>query len=187
MKVFIIGSHKTGTTTMERCLIKLGFNMLPRGIGYQNIIHEVNKNYEKFRPFIEKYDGFQDSPWCHNDLYKWIHKNYPDSKFILTTRDTQNWLDSFIRWTTQYPFIRTKDFWKYISKSCYGVNDLIEHHDVMISKYEARNKEIIEYFKGNENFMEFDIENNNGWKQLCNFLNVDVINGSFPHLNKTKK
>lgn len=186
-KVFVIGTHKTGTSTMKQCLIQLGYNILPFGVSYQHIIHEVNNNYDKLRPLIEKYDAFEDSPWNHNDLYKWLYKNYPDSKFILTTRNTKNWLDSYKRWTTQHSFIRNREFYKLASKSCYGVDDLIKYPNIMIKKYESRNREVIKFFENSDNFMEFDIENNNGWVQLCNFLDVDVVMSKFPHVNKTKK
>ena len=49
------------------------------------------------------------------------------------------------------------------------------------------NREVIKFFENSDNFMEFDIENNNGWVQLCNFLDVDVVMSKFPHVNKTKK
>ena len=56
----------------------------------------------------------------------------------------------------------------------------------MEKKYEDRNKEIIEYFKDSNNLLIIDLEKNEGWEKLCNFLNIKVPNKEFPHENKTK-
>jgi hypothetical protein len=184
-KVFVIGSHKTGTSSMKTALILLGYRVLNQGIGYKFIEQVNNNDYSNLAKVINSSDAFQDSPWNHGDLYKWLYSKYPDTKFILTTRSTRNWLNSYIRWNDKHN-IRKIWFYKLVSQGCYGVDDFLSNYNLMISKYEARNKEIVEFFKGKDNFMEFDIENNNGWDQLCGFLEVDSPNSNFPHANRTK-
>lgn len=52
--------------------------------------------------------------------------------------------------------------------------------------YEKRNSDIIEFFSNTQNLLIMDLEKGDSWEKLCTFLNHDIPNEPFPHLNKTK-
>ena len=98
-KIFGIGFHKTGTSSLARALTLLGFNTIhgdprkkpPYGDEGRTLIEMIDKgNYEL--PTIEKYDAFTDNPYF--SIWKQLDSNYPGSKFILTIRDPKKWIKS---------------------------------------------------------------------------------------------
>ena len=184
-KIFIIGCHKTGTTSVSRALTEFGYTFIHEPHSYAYIKHESSGEYDELKIPISKFDVFNDSPWNHADLYKWLYKNYPNAKFILTIRDTESWLGSYSRWEKRAN-IKKRWFYKPISQRCYGVDDFLANKTLMAQKYNQRNAEIIEFFKDKGDFLLFDIENNNGWKDICEFLGKDIPNIPFPHRNRTK-
>ena len=81
-KVFCIGFHKTGTTSLKMALKILGYRVTgPNGRHDKNI----GRNVEALaRRIVPKFDAFQDNPWPI--IYRFLDKEYPGSKFILTVR-----------------------------------------------------------------------------------------------------
>lgn len=100
-KIFSIGSHKTGTTSLEECLKILGYNLYPVEDAYlpRGLIYELeDKNYSAIYDVIREYDAFSDSPFNHGDFYKDLYNNYPDVLFILSIRNTDTWIKSLEDW-----------------------------------------------------------------------------------------
>ena len=46
------------------------------------------------------------------------------------------------------------------------------------------NEEVRAYFGDSDDFLEFSIEEGDGWEKLCRFLDKPVPNVPFPHKNK---
>ena len=129
---------------------------------------------------VDKYDAFEDRPWNHTDFYKELDKYSPNSKFILTIRDVNNWISSYERWGKKVS-LKNKWYYNMVSNECYGVDDFLSNKEIMKKKYEERNQEIIEYFKDTNKLFVMDIEKNSEWGGLCKFLNN---NPSKDNLNK---
>lgn len=92
-KVFCIGFHKTGTTSLGLALRELGYSVTgPNGIRDPNISQNV---YDMAFRIVEQYDAFQDNPWPI--LYRELDDRYPKSKFILTLRSSESWIRSQVR------------------------------------------------------------------------------------------
>ena len=86
-KVFIIGFHKTGTSTLGKALQILGYTVC--GSLKEAYDYDLNKDVksyilEKAKPLLNTYDSFQDTPWFL--IYKELYQLYPDAYFILTKR-----------------------------------------------------------------------------------------------------
>ncbi len=73
-----------------------------------------------------------------------------------------------------------------MNKIVYGYENLNEHKNEYIAKYNQHNEEVRKYFKGKDNFIELCFENGDGWEKLCAFLGKDIPNTPFPNLNKAK-
>lgn len=188
-KIFCIGSNKTGTTSLDSALRSLGYNVCPEKImfmmGSKYFENQKDGNYESIFELVGKYDAFEDRPWNHTDFYKHLDKKFPNSKFILTIRDVNNWIESYHRWETKIN-LRSQWFYNLVSNYCYGIDDFLSDENLMRQKYIERNNQIIEYFRNSNNLLILDLEKNDGWEKLCSFLNKSVPEKSFPHLNKTK-
>ena len=188
-KVFIIGSNKTGTTSLTEAFKILGYKVCPEHIIYefnsQYLIESSKENYNPLFDLVHKYDVFEDRPWNHTNFYEVLNEKFENSKFILTIRETENWINSYLRWSDKIA-LRQQWFYPIVSKVCYGNDDFLSDVGNMKSKFESRNKEIIDYFKNNSNFLIMNLEENHGWQELCNFLNEEIPQIKFPNLNKTK-
>jgi hypothetical protein len=185
-KIFVIGSNKTGTTSLTKSLSTLGFNVCPEYC-YQRD-SKILKNfqdglYEELFDLVDKFDAFEDRPWNHTDFYKILDNKFSNSKFILTIRDTDSWINSVKRWGNRIGEINP-EFYKIVSQTCYGVDSYLSEESVVIAKYNERNFEIINYFKNRGNLLIIDVEKGDGWQKICQFLECEVPNVPFPYLNK---
>jgi hypothetical protein len=188
-KIFCIGSNKTGTTTLTKMLSILEYNICPEHIMFEQkskyFEQQLNGEYENLFKLVELYDVFEDRPWNHIDFYKILDEKYPNSKFILTIRDTDNWIESYKRWNKSISLDKTW-FYPIISNICYGNTDFLNDEKTMRVKYEQRNYEIIKYFENTNKLLIMDFEKNSGYNELCGFLNKPLIKEKTPHLKKTK-
>lgn len=172
-KVFCIGFHKTGTTTMKVALDALGYRVTgPDGVSNPNIESDV---YDMARDLVSRFDAFQDNPWPI--IYKFLDTTYPGSKFILTTRDPQSWIESQKKHfgTDETP----------MRKWIYGTGSPIENEDIYIERYISHNSEVVKYFENREDLLVMDLAQGDGWDKLCSFLDMDIPDIPFPHANKS--
>ena len=89
-KIFGIGFHKTGTTSLGEALKVLGYNVTgPNWINQGNI---GRTHLARCRALSHDFDAFQDNPWPL--VYREMDAMWPDAKFILTMRDSQKWIES---------------------------------------------------------------------------------------------
>ena len=82
-KVFGIGFHKTGTTSLALALRQLGYSVTgPNGVNDPNISQNARA---LVRDLVDQFDAFQDNPWPI--LFRELDEWYPNSKFVLTLRE----------------------------------------------------------------------------------------------------
>ena len=174
-KVFCIGFHKTGTTTLEVALSKLGYRVT--GCFGTKDPDIANKVHDMAYAMVEDYDAFEDNPWPI--LYKELDKRFPGSKFILTRRPAENWIRSQVKdfATTETPMRR----WIYGENAgCPEGNE-----DIYVARYKRHNREVLEHFKDRpDDLLVIDLPADAGWDKLCAFLGHNVPNEPFPHANK---
>ena len=92
-KVFCIGFHKTGTTSLGDALTTLGYRVT--GLAGKNDPEIGNHVLDMARRLVGEFDAFQDNPWPI--LYRELDAMCPGSKFILTLRDPEPWIRSQVR------------------------------------------------------------------------------------------
>ena len=95
VKIFNIGLFKTGTTSVEAALRDLGYKLgdQPRG---ELLLHDYAKrNWKPIIKFCKTAEAFQDAPFCFPFTYQTLDIAFPNSKFILTVRDSaEEWYKS---------------------------------------------------------------------------------------------
>lgn len=198
-KVFGIGFSKTGTTSLETALKLLGYD--PWWGHWQNpntgfvLALYVNKDFEELFKMIQYHDAFADIPWGGSDLYLEVYKRLPDSKFILTIRDPENWYDSFVSMLTKFDssletaldaFHANKRCGAvYFLKHTFGIDTLAGNEHKIVDHYCAHNQRVISFFAERDaDFMVFDMTRGDGWEKLCHFLEKPIPDSPFPHANK---
>jgi len=174
-KVFGIGFHKTGTTTLDSALQILGFSIAPVRT---DLVKSLSKG--DMNPTLEvanTYNAFQDNPWPI--LFKEMYSEFPNSKFILTIREQNKWISSVVnsfggKSTAMREWI-------------YGENhgDPKENEAIYLERYSQHYREVHEFFEDKKGrLLEVNWEDECGWKVLCDFLQMEEPNIDFPHANK---
>jgi hypothetical protein len=174
-KIFCIGFQKTGTTSMEAALQHLGFTVSgAKGTWDPRISETVLQWVDCCLP---EYDAFRDNPWCV--LYEYLDARCPHSKFILTVRDPQSWIRSVV---DNFEKKRPTPMREWI----YGHGTPSGNEEVYLARYNRHNAEVRNYFAGREgDLLVMDLENGDGWEQLCRFLGVPVVEDQpFPRRNR---
>jgi len=172
-KVFGIGFHKTGTTTLESVLKELGYKVC--GVKLELAKHLESNNWDPIWKMVEEYDAFQDNPWPL--LYRKLYEKYPDGKFILTLRDQEKWLKSISNHFGDEP----TDMRKWI----YGVGSVKGNEEIFLNRYLEHNQSVKEFFKDKPGkLLVVSWEDGARWEEICSFLEKKVPNKPFPHANK---
>lgn len=174
-KVFCIGFHKTGTSSLERALTMLGYQVTgPNGVRDRKIAEHVLPMAQKLVP---RYDAFQDNPWPI--IYKEMDVAWPGSKFILTERDPDAWLRSQVR----HFGTKTRPMRQWI----YGAGCPQGNEDIYRARFVRHYQEVRAYFADRpDDLLVLDLTAGDGWEKLCPFLGQDIPAVPFPHSNKAE-
>jgi hypothetical protein len=184
-KIFCIGLHKTGTSSLYDFANKCGYKA----------IHTANWIYKD--DILEEYNFFSDGGSHFDNIkefdYAYLLKRYPNSRFILQTREPRGWIISKLKhagWNRETeienddPSKLINEEWRY--KSLLTIEKFLEHKH----NYETRVKE---YFENHDpgKLLVIDVTNANiqkyEFKRLKNFLSVDsFFDIEFPHSNKAR-
>ena len=213
-KAFCIGAHKTGTTTLNYVMSILGFDIAPQHEIEISTTDQIQKgNYRELFNKVALYDFFQDSPFALGSTYIALDAYFPNSKFIFTYRNPEEWFNSLIKYHqkilnkkvldksaienfgylredyvlkyTEYNFISEVD-----EKNNLEVNynwKLLFNKDHYIEIYKQRRDEIIKYFQRRPNdLLIVDITREKDIRKITNFLELpEFINFTFPRINST--
>lgn len=176
-KVIGIGFHKTGTTTLGHCLQLLAYNHISHS-KEAFLLYQAGE-ISALLKLMEYFDSFEDWPWPF--LYREIFERFPESKFILTTRSNEDvWFASLARHVRRGA---GEDF-KYRTY-IYGYENPTDNKQLHIEKYLQHNREVREFFSDKEgSFLEVCWEKDDGWHELCSFIDVEIPNLPFPHSNQ---
>lgn len=177
-KVFVIGFHKTGTTSMDQALRRLGFAVTgPTKVTDARFVRGLSqKNFTRLFRIIRHYDCFQDNPYPV--LYKELDRNFPNSLFILTVRDVHSWYESNLKFFGSATTPMRE--WIYTGHGSPAGNE-----NIYKNTYLQHYQEVREYFKNKQDqLLEIAIDDF-AWKPICDFLGISNIpNEPFPHANK---
>lgn len=172
-KILGIGFHKTGTTTLEVVLKKLGFSVL--GPQQQFV---AKKNLHNLFSLIEDHDAVQDNPWPI--FFRELDESFPKAKFILTIRSNESWLRS-IKNHCGHRHSEMREF-------IYGYGNPIGNERIYLERYKKHNSDVLKYFQDRpEDILIIDWSKEKDWTRICSFLNCKPPNDRLPHANKFKK
>jgi len=182
-RVFCIGFQKTGTSSLERALIILGYKVVNTKYWHRYMwiknLHKPKSRENLLRSlFDSKFDAAADNPFpmCFREL----DRLYPDAKFVLSVREESNWIKSAQNHFHKNP----TPMLDYVY--CKYKTDPIVDEELWINTYRQHNKDVLAHFKDQPDRLlimkteEFDFES------LAIFLDRPLNVKEFPRVN-TKK
>lgn len=176
-KVFGVGFHKTGTSSLRHALSLLGHRVTgPDGVGVVSSREEMT---EVVDDRIHRYDAFQDNPYPIS--YKYIDNNVKNSKFILTVRDKNEWIRSVVNHFGE----DSTSMREYIYGE--GMGSPKGNEEVYVKRYERHNQEVKNYFAGRDDFVVMNIMEGDGYEKICSLLGIPTPPLSFPHKHARRK
>lgn len=184
-RIFGIGMHKTATTSLSKALAILGFDSAHwTDAHWARAVWEEMKTAGKSKT-VERNYAMCDLPFPL--LFRELDKAYPGSKFILTTRDEDSWLESVrTHWSDKNPFRHqwdTDPFTHRVHRELYG--GIKFNEPVMRERFRRHNAEVLEYFKDRpRDLLVFDLSKGAGWHELCGFLRKPLVDVPYPRENK---
>jgi len=176
VKVFGIGLSRTGTKSLTKALDLLGFCVVHYPTDKVTLEELLTGKYNF--SLLDGYDGITDITVA--PFYAQLDKLYPGSKFILTTRDKESWLESLERhWSNKPAFddrpgretkMKIRRFLRAAVYGCYVFN-----RERMSYVYDLHHRNVLEYFKDRpQSLLVLNIVAGEGWEKLCPFLNKPI-------------
>lgn len=171
-KIFGIGFHKTGTTSLALALGELGYTVTgPNEVHNPDIARVA---LDVARGLVAAHDAFQDNPWPI--LFRELDREFPGSRFILTLRPTERWIRSVVE---HFGEVDTP-----MRRWIYGVGHPQGNEAIFVERYEQHNREVLAHFADRPaDLLTLRITEGEGWAELCAFLGVPAPDRAFPHAN----
>ncbi|MDB9782705.1 hypothetical protein OAB88_06345 [Winogradskyella sp.] len=204
-KVFCIGRNKTGTTSMSRIFVRLGLSLGSQSEAELLADDWMNNNFDSLIAYV-KYKGisFQDVPFSFPNTFKVLDEAFPNSKFILTVRDSSEvWYNSVISYMPKINSSGNRlpdkidlqnDYyvykgWKFKTHQ-FNYNtpeDDLFNKAILIKHYNDYNASVIDYFKDKPGqLLVINLKAPDAINKICVFLNKKNTLGEMPWVNKTK-
>jgi hypothetical protein len=181
-KIFGIGLSRTGTMSLTKALTTLGIKTrhYPNDKTTQNELKAGNYELSVLRE-VQALTDIPVAPY-----YAQLDRLFPQSKFILTTRPTDSWLQSIENHFRLYVEHRRDDFDDFILACVYG--SLHFSADRFAYVKELHEDNCRRYFAERPGkLLVLDLlEAKDGWVNICNFLGCQVPNEAFPHENRKR-
>ncbi len=187
-KIFCIGFHKTGTSSLSRALKTLGYRTIHGdspaswhgGDEGRSLLEMIEAgNYDL--PTFELFDAFSDNPYF--SIWRALDARFPGARFILTRRDEDRWIESCERY---YHGRHVRPMRRWMFGEHADPSSGPEARAAWLDAYRRHNAAILEHFAGRPDFLVMDLTAGDGWEKLCAFLGEPVPRKPFPHENQSK-
>ena len=181
-KVIVVGAHKTGTTSLATAMSSLGYRVagfiIPgldpeslRGLAPATARASV---VDAASSMLQEFDCAEDTPWW--EIYPELDERFPGSRFILTIRDADRWLESVVQHFGNENVA--------LHEWIYGEGVAAQHADRYRAHYLRHNEAVRAYFADRpDDLLVLDLQTGDGWPELCQFLGEPVPPYEFPHAN----
>ena len=166
-KVIQIGFNKTGTSSLAKFFKNNGFNV----VGHSRYANKISENIHQGQPPFQglDFDLAQDLEDHRNNLYiqdyyKEIDQSHPETKFILTTRSCEKWIESRLNHNAG----------RYARRAMrnHGITELNELIHRWREQFYQYHLDVTRYFKDSNNFYVLPLEKVDA-QGLIDFLGND--------------
>jgi Sulfotransferase domain len=116
-------------------------------------------------------------------FYKYLDFKFPGSKFVLTLRPLESWLNSMAYASERYPIKARNDDLAIMRRMSLYESVTFDREKFEIA-YHRHHMDVRRYFaKRPADLLEMDLIGGDGWETLCPFLRLPVPSAPFPHLH----
>jgi hypothetical protein len=178
-RIFGIGLNKTGTTSFDQAMTILGFRSLHDG--GTEVHNAVKLAIDDDVPLLSnvdpRWDVFSDIGLLSR-RFRMLHSQYPGSRFVLTTRPMDKWIDS-----------RRRHVERNIALQAAGEYDgtfLVIDEEKWTNEWVHHMERVHAFFDGRADFLEVDLTANPEWGPLCRFLGRPEPEEPFPWVNRDR-
>jgi hypothetical protein len=179
-KVFGIGLNKTGTLSLHEALETLGYESLHHGgLETMNLVERAIEERMPMLTYIDpRYNAFSDVFGLTYDFYL-ADVQYPGSRFILTVRSLESWLESRRRHVERNQRAAAAGEYTdgFVDVDIEAWTTEYVRHDALVRSYFADRP---------GDLLVFDLIGGDGWEPLCEFLRQPVPEESFPWRNESQ-
>jgi len=180
------GWGRTGTYSLMEALNQLGLRT--------HHMHEVFQHPEHSDLFLAAargeadwdaiYDGYDATvDWPGAAFWRELAGQYPDAKVLLTTRDAQEWYESYAA-TIRQPILSGElGTWSDMVREVIVERDFggePNDRDHLVAAFEQHNDDVIATIAP-DRLLVYQVTE--GWEPLCAFLDRPVPDTPFPHSN----
>jgi Sulfotransferase domain len=165
VKVFGIGLARTGTSSLNRALKQLGL---------------TSKHFPREYEAALQYECLTDT--SVTIAYKYLDFMFPGSKFILTIRADDEWLDSMAALLNHLHAEGIADRYHRLHLALYGTTG---YDEVQLRRaYWRHYEDVTTYFADRPaDLLVLDVTRADAYQALARFLGRAPVTGAFPHLN----
>jgi len=149
-------------------------------LGYRSIHNPGKLRREQYEGrFYFSFDAWDALTNFGEHIYPQLDAAYPGSKFIVTVRDKQRWLDS-CAWKFAEPSI--SDGGNKVRTETFGCH--VFNRERFSYVYDKHLRDVRDYFRNHpDQLLEFHIDAGDGWGKLCSFLDQPIPTSPFPARN----
>jgi hypothetical protein len=203
-KVFCVGCNKTGTTSLEAALKDFGYRMGSQPLAEKLTVEDWGqRDFRRIIRYCRTAEAFQDLPFSKPYTYQALDAAIPNSKFILTIRDSsEQWYSSITRFHAKLwgengriptkrdlqkaPYNEVGMAWRINRLSFASPEDDPYRKEDLMEYYERHNANVIEYFRHRPNdLLVLNVADDGAYRKLCEFLEKPCLRETFPWENKT--
>jgi hypothetical protein len=178
-RVFGVGWAKTGTTTLAECLRILGYRHL-QGPRLDLVELLEGDDPEALLAVVEPYESAEDWPWPL--LFRELDARFPDSRFVLTTREPASWLRSYRNMVARQQPDPDLDATRRV---LYGLPFPDVTDEQLLDRVAQHDHAVRAWFADRPgSLLEVDWATGDGWDELCAFLGEPRPALAFPHANR---
>lgn len=176
-RIFGIGLNKTGTMSFDKALSILGFRSLHDGGPeiHDAVLRAVDEGVPLLSYLDQSWDAFSDIGLLTR-RFRMLDTQYPGSRFVMTVRPMDKWLDSRRRHVERN--IALKEIGEYHGSF------LVVDIDKWTHEWEDHTQRARSYFAGRDDFLEVDVTLHPEWGTLCRFLGIAIPDEPFPWVNR---
>lgn len=203
-KIFCIGTNKTGTTSLKKAFLDLGFPVGNQREAELMLRDYIRKDYRGLIAYCKTAQAFQDVPFSWPEVYKTVDKHFPGSKFILTVRDSPEvWFHSLVSFHAKLfgqgkvpngQDLRNAEYvwkgWIWESISSKGLKDPENNPydpEERMYLYSKHNEDVRAYFKDRpQDLLDINLKDPDAWSRFCQFLDIEEEKDGFPWENRTE-
>jgi hypothetical protein len=193
-KIFCFSFQKTGTTSLHDFLIKAGFKSAHGlatldEVDYKKSLADAGRDLDRITdaimPYLESFDAFCDVPF--GGLYGPIAERFPGAKFVLITRNLDEWWQSLsVQWSL--PLLTHKltpmELVQYSPYLGFGKATATQHDREILVEAHRQHVISVRARLANSDFLTFDLADADKSAKLAEFLGLDRP-PSFPHSKPT--